>query len=119
MRADPSTTGGTEIPEITASDLHVRLEAGEALVLLDVRESFEREIADLPDHGQKRIPLAEVVGRFDELDPSAYTVVYCRSGSRSGSVVQFLATKGFERVFNLKGGILAWRGEVDPTIRAY
>lgn len=119
MRAEPSTSGGTDIPEISASDLHARLEAGEGLVLLDVREAFEREIADLPDHGQRRIPLAEVGERFDELDPSAYTVVYCRSGSRSASVVRFLETKGFERVVNLKGGLLAWRGEVDPTLRAY
>ena len=119
MRADPIKTGGAEIPEITPSDLQARLEAREALVLLDVREAFERDIADLPDHGQKHIPVAEVGERLEELDPSELTVVYCRSGSRSGSVLRFLQAKGFGRVLNLKGGILGWRDEVDPSIQAY
>jgi len=119
MRADPLKAGGAEIPEITASDLQARLEARETLVLLDVREAFEREIADLPDHGQKHIPVAEVGERLDELDPAQLMVVYCRSGARSGAVLRFLQAKGFSRVLNLRGGILGWRDEVDPSIRKY
>ena len=119
MTAEPRSQGGSDLPEITASELKRRLDAGEELVLLDVREAFEREIADLPEHGQRRIPVAEVGGRYDELDPSDPLVVYCRSGSRSASVVRFLSFRGFDRVLNLKGGVLAWRNEVDPSLTAY
>ncbi len=119
MTAEPLNQGGSVVPEITASELKGRLDAGEELVLLDVRETFEREIADLPEHGQRRIPVAEVGERFDELDPTECIVVYCRSGSRSAAVVRFLEGRGFGRVLNLKGGILAWRAEIDPTLRAY
>ena len=119
MAAEPFKSGGTDVPEITASELHTRLESGEALVLLDVREAFERRIADLPNHGQLRIPVAEVGERVDELDPTKRTVVYCRSGSRSAAIVRYLGAQGFDDVLNLKGGILAWRSEVDPSLRAY
>jgi len=57
--------------------------------------------------------------RFNELDPTECIVVYCRSGSRSASVVRFLAGQGFGNVLNLEGGILAWRKDVDPSLRAY
>ena len=119
MTAEPMNQGGNDVPEITASELKTRLDAGEELVLLDVREAFEREIADLPEHGQRRIPVAEVGERYDELDPTEALVVYCRSGSRSASVVRFLAGRGFGRILNLRGGVLAWRNEVDPTLTPY
>lgn len=119
MTAEPMNQGGRDVPEITASELKRRLDAGEELVLLDVRETFEREIADLPEHGQRRIPVAEVGERYDELDPTEPIVVYCRSGSRSESVVRFLSGRGYDRAFNLKGGVLAWRNEVDPSLRPY
>ena len=119
MTAEPMNQGGSDIPEITASELKHRLDAGEELVLLDVRQAFEREIADLPDHGQRWIPVAEVGERYDELDPTEPVVVYCRSGARSASVVRFLSGRGFDRALNLKGGVLAWRNEVDPTLTAY
>ena len=119
MTAEPLNQGGSVVPEITASELKGRLDAGEELVLLDVREAFEREIADLPEQGQRRIPVVEVGERFEELDPTESIVVYCRSGSRSAAVVRFLESRGFSRVLNLKGGVLAWRAEIDPTLRAY
>lgn len=119
MSVDASGPERSEIPEISPTDLSQRLAAGDALVLVDVREPFEREIADLPDHGQLRIPMAEIGRRIDELDPSQRTVVYCRSGGRSGQVLQFLQVKGFNNVLNLAGGVLAWREEVDPTLQAY
>lgn len=105
--------------DITPSELKARMDGGGAPVLLDVREPFEREIADLPDAGQKRIPVRELATRIDELDPGAEIVVYCRSGGRSGWAVGLLREHGFEAVRNLKGGILGWREEVDPSLPEY
>lgn len=107
------------IPEITPTDLAARVERGESLVLVDVREAFEREIADLPDWGQLRIPVREVFERLGEIDTEKTVVFYCRSGSRSGWVTRNLVGQGFENVWNLKGGLLAWKEEVDPSIQAY
>ena len=111
--------GGSGIPEITATELKARLERADPLVLVDVREPFEREIADLPEVGQLRIPVGEIEERASELDPGAPLVLYCRSGSRSGWATEQLLQRGFESVLNLKGGLLAWRAEVDPSLRAY
>jgi rhodanese-related sulfurtransferase len=105
--------------DITPLELKKRLEQGQALVLVDVREAFEREIADLPDHGQRRIPMAEFPHRADELERDRPIVVYCRSGSRSAWAAQFLRARGFESVWNLDGGVLGWREDVDPTLEAY
>jgi adenylyltransferase/sulfurtransferase len=108
-----------EVPEITPTELKARLDAGDVPVLVDVRESFEVAIADLPDHGQVRIPTGEFPQRFEELDPDAELVVYCRSGSRSEWAVAVLMQSGYEKVLNLRGGVLGWRAEIDPSLRAY
>jgi rhodanese-related sulfurtransferase len=108
-----------DIPEITAAELKDRVDAEETPLLVDVRESFERDIADLPRLGQIHIPMGEVPRRLGEIPRDREVVVYCRSGSRSGSVVQFLKAQGFESVINLKGGVLAWREDVDPSLTAY
>lgn len=108
-----------DIPEITVVELKDRLDSESVPILVDVRESFERDIADLPEVGQLRIPLAEVPGRSGEIPRDREVVLYCRSGSRSGSAVQFLQAQGFESVVNLKGGVLAWREDVDPSLTAY
>lgn len=108
-----------EVPEITATELKARLDRDQPLILVDVREPFEREIADLPKVGQKRIPLDDLENRADELDPGENLVLYCRSGSRSRRAAEFLMERGYGKVFNLKGGVLAWREEVDPSLRAY
>ena len=89
------------------------------LLVVDVREPFERQIADLPDDGQLRIPVGELESRMDEVDPDAEIVCYCRSGSRSEWAVARLVQAGYEDVRNLKGGLLAWRREVDPDMPAY
>lgn len=109
----------TEVPEITPAELNARLESGDAPVLVDVREHFERRIADLPEHGQVRIPTGEFLSRMEEIDPDVDVVLYCRSGSRSQWAARLLQSKGYEKVLNLKGGVLAWRQEVDPSLRAY
>ncbi|MDH3269795.1 MAG: rhodanese-like domain-containing protein [Gemmatimonadota bacterium] len=108
-----------EVPEITPLALKERLDAGDVPVLIDVRQPFEIAIADLPDVGQLRIPSGEFLSRSDEVDPSAEVVIYCRSGARSAMATQFLLAKGYERVWNLEGGILRWRQDVDPSLTAY
>ena len=112
-------TEAADVPEITATELKARMDQGDMPALLDVREHFERRIADLPEHGQARIPTGEVVQRMEELDRRRPLVIYCRSGSRSAWAARLLQERGFENVLNLKGGILAWREEVDPTLQAY
>lgn len=107
------------IPEITPSQLRDRLDEADPPLLVDVREPFEQAIADLPEVGQLRIPVDEILERAGELDPDAEIVLYCRSGSRSGWATEQLVEKGFTNVWNLKGGLLGWRSEVDPSIRAY
>jgi adenylyltransferase/sulfurtransferase len=108
-----------EVPEITPTELKEKLDAGDVPVLVDVREPFECAIADLPDVGQRRIPTGEFAGRAAELDPESEIVVYCRSGSRSAWAVALLRQQGFERVYNLQGGVLGWRSHVDPSLSAY
>ena len=107
------------VPEIEPTELKARMDAGDAPVLLDVREPYEKDIADLPEVGQLRIPLGDVAARFGELSRDDELVVYCRSGGRSGSVVQFLQAQGFEKVINLRGGVLGWQEDVDPSLTRY
>lgn len=112
-------TDPSSIPEITATELNERLDGEQPLTLVDVRKPFEREIADLPEVGQHRIPVDEIEERADELDPEANLIFYCRSGARSERAARELRERGFQKVFNLKGGVLAWREEVDPSVQAY
>jgi sulfur-carrier protein adenylyltransferase/sulfurtransferase len=95
------------------------MDRGEPLTVVDVREPHEREIADLPDFGQKAIPLTEFLDRMGELDPHSRVVLYCRSGGRSAWAAQQLSREGYRKVWNLKGGVMGWRDEVDPTLEAY
>jgi adenylyltransferase/sulfurtransferase len=110
---------GTDLPEITPSDLAEELDNGSAITLVDVREAYERDIADLPDHGQVHIPIAEFPARYTEVPKDARVVLYCRSGSRSGWATEFLRSQGWDNVLNLSGGVLGWRADVDPTLEAY
>lgn len=107
------------VPEMSPLELKDRIDRGQVPALLDVREPFERGIADLPDMGQKHIPMAEVPGRLAELDPRETLVVYCRTGGRSARVTQYLLGAGFREVINLGGGVMGWRAEVDPSLQEY
>ena len=107
---------GARVPEVTATALKSMLERGEVF-LLDVREPGEARICSIP--GATLIPMGEVPRRLSELDPGRQTVVHCRSGVRSAKVVAFLSEQGFKNVRNMKGGILAWIDEVDPTQARY
>lgn len=108
-----------DIAEITPTELKARLDAGDVPVLVDVREQFEKRIADLPPNGQIHVPTGEFLHRIGELDRDREIVVYCRTGSRSTWAARLLMERGFEQVLNLKGGLMGWRADVDPTLRAY
>jgi adenylyltransferase/sulfurtransferase len=109
----------SSVPEISPTDLAERLERGDDLVLVDVREGYERDIADLPDHGQLHIPVGDIPQRFAEVPREGEVVLYCRSGGRSGQATAFLIQQGYDNVTNMAGGVLGWRAEVDPTLEEY
>jgi sulfur-carrier protein adenylyltransferase/sulfurtransferase len=104
------------LSEISVHHLKSRLEGGDAVFLLDVREPYEFRIANLKGH---LIPLGQLQSKFDELDRELEIVVYCHHGNRSAFAVQFLKNQGFGRVLNLVGGIDQWSREIDPTIPRY
>ena len=107
-----------QMPEITATELKQRLDGGDQLQIVDVREPDEYAIARLP--GSKHIPLGQVVGRMSEIDPDVETVVHCKMGGRSAKAIEALKRAGFTgRLTNLKGGITAWSNEVDPSVPKY
>ena len=104
--------------EITVKELNERLQSGEDVFLLDVREPFEREIINI---GGLLIPMRTLPDRLDELEvqKGKQIVVYCRSGARSGRVVHWLRSIGYDSALNLKGGVMAWREEIDPSLQGY
>jgi len=106
-----------ELPSITPTELKARLERGERIVILDVREPFELEISRLPE--AIHIPMGQVPERVHELNPADEIVVMCRSGGRSAQITRLLRAMGFARVKNLTGGINAYAQEVDPTLPVY
>ena len=110
---------GTAVPTITPQDLQARLQRGERLRLLDVREPHEWEIANLGKLGATLIPKNTVLERMGELDTAVETVVYCRSGARSADVIRTLQQHGFKKLLNLEGGINRWAAEVDKTLPRY
>ena len=104
--------------EITATELKQRLDRGDDLQVIDVREPFEYDIAKL--EGTKLIPLGQVVARMSEIDPNRETVVHCKGGVRSAKAIEALQRAGFAgRLVNLRGGITAWSNEVDPSVPKY
>jgi sulfur-carrier protein adenylyltransferase/sulfurtransferase len=105
------------VPAISAAELNKRLSRGEPISLIDVREPFEFEIARIGD--AKLIPLGTVPECLDEISRDKQTVLFCKSGVRSASAIEFLRSRGFDNLLNLEGGIDAWREEVDPSLRKY
>ena len=104
------------IHQITPQQLKARLDAGDDLFLLDVREPFESEICSI---GGELIPKDTVLTNLERLPRDKEIVVYCRSGGRSQWVAEHLQRAGFEQLSNLAGGILRWSDEVDPGVRKY
>lgn len=106
----------TGIPEMQVEELKRRLDAGDDLFVLDVREPHEYQICNIGGH---LIPLGDLPKRVNELDSSCEIVAHCRSGVRSAKAVGFLQQAGFKKVHNLAGGILAWADRVDPKMPKY
>src|SRR6266567_3907474 len=104
------------VPEIQVEELKRRLDAGEDVFVLDVREPHEYQICNIGGH---LIPLGDLPKRVHELDSSREIVAHCRSGVRSAKAVTFLRQAGFKKVHNLTGGILAWADRVDPKMPKY
>jgi adenylyltransferase/sulfurtransferase len=113
------TPNANAIPHITPAELKERLDAGESIIIIDVREQFEWDIANLGQFGARLIPLDEVLERRSEIDPQADAVVLCRSGSRSAGAIRQLRAYGYDRLMNLKGGIRGWAEEIDPSMPTY
>ena len=114
IRGEESVT--TTMADMTPEDLKRRLDAGEDLFVLDVREPHEYQISNL---GGYLIPLNDLPKRMNELDSSREIVVHCKMGGRSAKAVDFLRQSGFHKVYNLAGGINAWAERVDPKMPKY
>jgi len=112
--AQPASAG---VPEVTVEQMKAKIDRGEDFFLLDVREPNEYQICRI--EGAKLIPLGELAQRTGELDPTRETIVHCKMGARSAKAVSLLQERGFKRVSNLKGGILAWIDRVDPSQTKY
>jgi adenylyltransferase/sulfurtransferase len=111
---DKSVKNG--IPQITVKELKRRMDGGEDVYILDVREPYEYRIAQI---GGKLIPQTDVPNRLAEIDRDREIIVQCRSGVRSQRIAEFLKQQGYPRVVNLAGGILAWADEIDPKMQKY
>jgi sulfur-carrier protein adenylyltransferase/sulfurtransferase len=104
------------IPQMTVKELKQKLDAKGDFQLIDVREPYEFQIAQI---GGKLIPQNDVPQRLAEIDREREVVVHCRSGARSQRIAEFLKQNGYAQVSNLAGGILAWSDEIDPKVQKY
>ncbi len=104
------------IKEITVTELKKMIDEGEEHQLIDVREPYEIDIATI---GGENIPLSQITSIKEAIQKDKKVVIYCRSGARSGSVINSLQEHGFENLYNLKGGILAWSDQIDSSIEKY
>ena len=107
----------TTVPEITAREVKKMMDERKPFVLIDVREPHEFQICRIA--GSTLIPLGDVPKRMNELNSADEIVVHCRSGMRSAQAVELLMKAGFRKIHNLKGGVLAWADQVDPTMPKY
>jgi molybdopterin/thiamine biosynthesis adenylyltransferase/rhodanese-related sulfurtransferase/molybdopterin converting factor small subunit len=114
---EPVTVDNSKATEITSVELKQRLDRGDALTIVDVREPNEYQINRIA--GSTLIPLGDIPKRYTELNPTDEIVVQCKMGGRSAKAADFLRSVGFTRVLNLKGGILDWIDKVDPTQPKY
>ena len=114
----PQAETKTTMEEITATELKQRLDQGDDLQIIDVREPHEFEIGRIPN--STLIPLGQILNRQNEIDPNRETVVHCKMGGRSARAIEALQRSGFTgRLMNLSGGILAWSSDVDPSVPKY
>jgi len=104
------------VPQLSVKELKQRMDAGEELFVLDVREPYEYQIAQI---GGKLIPQNDVPGRLAEIPRDREIIVHCRSGARSQRIAEYLKQQGYPDVVNVAGGILAWADEIDPKVQKY
>lgn len=105
--------------EMTPVQLKEKLERGEPITIIDVREPHEWQIANLATYGARLIPLGQFPHRLSEMNPAEDIVVHCKVGGRSAQAYDVLQQAGYTRIKNLKGGILAWADAVDRTMQKY
>jgi len=100
--------------EISVSELKVLLDSGADIQLIDVREPSEFESAQI---GGELIPLGTIPQNVDKISKEKQVIIHCRSGKRSANAIMFLESNfGYENLYNLEGGILAWRDEIDENL---
>lgn len=102
--------------EITVKELKELKDNNADFQLIDVREEHELEIAEI---GGQNIPMGDVMDSLDEISKTKKVIIMCRSGSRSAAICNALEDHGYTNVYNLKGGILAWANEIDPSVTKY
>lgn len=98
---------------ISVDELQEKLNNGDEFQFVDVREQGEYDQANL---GAELIPMSTIQQNISKISKDKEVVIMCRSGNRSGQVVMFLEQQGFDNLYNLEGGILAWKEEIDSTI---
>ena len=107
----------TQIPHITPKELKEWMDSGADFQLIDVREPYEHEMVNI---GGTLIPMGTVLNQIEQIERDKKVVIYCHSGRRSGDIVRILQQHfGYDNLLNLRGGILAWSDEVDPTVKKY
>lgn len=103
--------------EITVQELKELIDNKETYQLIDVREAYEVDICSI---GGELIPMGEVMNNLDKISKDKKVIIYCRSGQRSGAVIQNLESQHqFNNLYNLKGGILAYANEIDNSLSTY
>ncbi|NQV53741.1 MAG: rhodanese-like domain-containing protein [Flavobacteriales bacterium] len=102
--------------EISVTELKAKLDSGEDIQVIDVREVNEYEYCNI---GADLLPMGQIMMNLDKVSKDKDVVIHCKSGGRSGAIVNALMARGFSNVINLRGGILAWSEEVDPSIPTY
>lgn len=113
------TAGNGHVAQMSPQALKARLDAGDDLYILDVREPHEWDISNLEHHGAVLIPKGDVVGRMGELDTAREMVIHCRSGARSADIILELQKHGFTKLHNLDGGINRWAKEIETDLPVY
>lgn len=117
--SDYAAQANGSVPSISPGELKRRLDNGEELLILDVREPHEWEISNLAGLGAVLIPKGQILERLGELDTAREIVVQCKTGGRSADVVCELQRYGFKKLLNLEGGINRWAREIDPDLPIY
>ena len=115
----PAQAPDTSDWEITPAELKEKLDRGEQITIIDVREPHEWQIANLESYGSKLIPLGQFPSRLNELNSADEIVVHCKMGGRSAKAYEMLKKAGFKKIKNLKGGITAWADQVDRAMPKY